>query len=217
MSKRFQLLVITVAILASCTKEKITGSGNIITQQRNVSSFTQVKMFGANNVTIVQGNTFNVTVKGYSNLLPHYQSNVSGGILELKYSNNSNVNNDNIEVAITMPALTGAGVHGSGNINCNGNFTGNNSFEATISGSGNITMQQGDAQHLNATISGSGNLYAFGFLTGIGDIKISGSGNAEIVVANQLKAKITGSGNIYYKGNPVIDANISGSGAVIKR
>ena len=47
------------------------------------------------------------------------------------------------------------------------------------------------------------------------DVTISGSGDAEVTVSDDLDVKITGSGDVYYKGNPDLDVNITGSGEVI--
>lgn len=210
-------LTAVVVLLVSCSKEIIRGEGANATEQRSISNFTTVKAFGSNNVFITQGPGFNVEIKGYGNLLPYFETTVSGGVLELKYKNNVRVRNDNIEIYITMPQLAGLSLYGSGNIACTGNFTGNTSFEATVYGSGDITVQKGDAQRFKGIISGSGSIKAFGFFADDADITISGSGNQEISVNNTLNGHITGSGNIYFKGDPVVNSQITGSGSIVKK
>ena len=69
------------------------------------------------------------------------------------------------------------------------------------------------AEHLS-TISGSGKIRAYDLLSAETNIRISGSGNAELSVADYLKAKVSGSGKVRYKGNPTVDVDISGSGKV---
>ena len=57
-------------LLIACNKQKVTGSGNIVTEQRNVSNFYSVKVIGSSKVYISQGLIFNVTAKAYENILP---------------------------------------------------------------------------------------------------------------------------------------------------
>ncbi len=44
---------------------------------------------------------------------------------------------------------------------------------------------------------------------------ISGSGGISVTVNTNLDAIIRGRGDVFYKGNPMINENISGSGNVI--
>ncbi|MBA3649671.1 MAG: DUF2807 domain-containing protein [Chitinophagales bacterium] len=97
---------------------------------------------------------------------------------------------------------------GSGEINFIGKAT---STDASISGSGNITLS-GESLSSDLSISGSGNIYAYDFPVDKCNVKITGSGNAEVNVFSSLTGSIIGSGNIFYKGNPFVDVSISGSG-----
>jgi hypothetical protein len=49
------------------------------------------------------------------------------------------------------------------------------------------------------------------------EVKITGSGDVEINVKDELNANITGSGNVRYKGNPgKVNSHSAGSGNVKK-
>jgi hypothetical protein len=206
--------VSSILVFASCTKERISGNGSTITETRSLSNFTGVSTSGSTNVYITQGAIFKVEVKGYSNLLPYYETKLVSGVLQLGYKQDVNVKNDNTEVFITMPVLNNIQLAGSGNIEAMGNFTGNIDFNARLSGSGNISIEQGSAQNFYSTIEGSGNIDALNFVANKADATIEGSGNTEITANNQLKVKITGSGNVYYRGTPAITSQITGSGVV---
>jgi len=86
-------------------------------------------------------------------------------------------------------------------------------LESTISGSGEIYLE-GEASDHRINISGSGSVRAFNLATLETFVRISGSGNTEVLVSDYLDVIISGSGNVYYRGNPQIDINISGSGGV---
>lgn len=217
--KRRLAIIATSATLAftSCSKERIHGQGPVITETRNISGFTSVFSNGSNNVHISQGAIFKVEVRGYSNLLPYYETRVVNNTLYLAYKQNVNIKNDNAEVFITMPALSGLQLAGSGNITTSGSFTGYTNFNAGISGSGNINFSSGSTQNFYAVITGSGNIYTLNLNAAEAEAIITGSGNTEITASARLNVKITGSGNVYYRGNPVITTNITGSGSVIPK
>lgn len=217
---KFNLAIATAsAILAfsSCTKERIKGNGSTITETRSVTGFTKISASGSSTVFITQGASFKVEVKGYSNLLPYYETKLTNNTLQLGYKQDVNVKNDNVEVYITMPVLNDLDLTGSGNINTTGSFVGNTNFNARISGSGNINFSSGTATQFFATINGSGNINTLDMVADNADITINGSGNTEITASTQLKVKITGSGNVYYRGAPTITTNIAGSGAVLPK
>lgn len=207
-------IVSVMLTLLSCTKERISGNGPVVTESRNISNFSSVSVAGSTNVFITQGAAFKVEIKGYSNLLPYFETRLLNNTLHLGFKQNVNIKNDNTEVYITLPALNGLSLSGSGNIRTSGSFTGNTDFSMQIAGSGNIHFSNGTTQNFYSSIEGSGNIYALNMVSDRAETTTSGSGNTEITVNNQLKAKITGSGNVYYLGTPSITVNISGSGAV---
>lgn len=213
MSKFF--LFAGLLFLASCTKERIKGSGPTTTETRNVSNFTKVTVSGSNSVHIVNGNSFSVQVKGYSNLLPYFETELNGSTLELHFRNGVSVSNNNIEVFITMPQITSLRSSGSTNADIKGPFN-CDVLDVNISGSGNVLIEGAVADQFKLSVSGSGNLKAFGMVAVRADIGISGSGKTEITVTDQLKVDISGSAVVYYKGTPTsVESEISGSGKLI--
>lgn len=216
MKHRNFVLFIIIILIAGCSKDKVSGSGAVVTEDRPEANFTGVSMGGSNNVHITKGAGFRVQVKGYGNLLPYYETRVANGVLKLGYKD-VNIRNDNIEVFVTMPGLNFLSISGSGDMDVHGNFDGNSTFQTIISGSGNIGLEQGTARDFSSTISGSGNVAAFGIAAENAIINVSGSGNTEITATAILDVTISGSGNVYYKGKPVVTSHVSGSGAIIPK
>ncbi|HUC81588.1 MAG TPA: head GIN domain-containing protein [Flavisolibacter sp.] len=216
MKRIFALAAMALFFFSACTKDRISGSGAISTDNRNVANFVNISTNGATNVQIVKGAAFSVQVKGYSNLLPYFETVVRNNTLELGYRDGTNVKNDNLEVFVTMPVLEGARVSGSADIDVKGTFV-SNRMNLFISGSGNIDVESGTVQLLDADVSGSGNIRAFGVTADRAEIAISGSGMIETKVMTHLKANISGSGSIYYKGSPTVESFVSGSGKLVHR
>ena len=217
MKRMVMMLMISLA-LVSCKKEKINGSGEVITETRTVNEYYNVSVNGSTDVFITKGNNFEVKVKAYENIIPHLETKVQNGTLLIGFKANSNVGNDNSEVYITMPNLNSVAVSGSSNVKSTGTFSGSGNFKATISGSGNIDLQAGAATNYKISISGSGSVRSFGFICEQAEVDIAGSGNAELTVTKNLNATIDGSGTVYYRGNPAdVYTKITGSGGVVKQ
>ena len=203
-------------VLASCTKERIKGSGTVVTETRALSNFKKILVSGSNKVHITNGNAFSVEVKGYSNLLPYFETELNGSTLDLHFRNGVSVSNNNIEVLITMPEITPLRSSGSTVADIKGPFNCEN-LELNISGSGDVLIEGPVVNQFWLSVSGSGNLKAFGMVAVDADVDISGEGKTELTVTGHLKVDISGSAVVYYKGTPTVESNISGSGKLISR
>jgi hypothetical protein len=89
-------------------------------------------------------------------------------------------------------------------------------LNSRLSGSGSLILS-GKADNHQMTVSGSGSIISSELETKTGKVRISGSGNVEISVSDQIEAVISGSGNIYYHGRPAINFRFSGSGRVMQK
>jgi len=215
--KRLFLLLSFVVLMFGCNEDKITGSGSVISQERNVTGFTGVVVNGSTQAFINLDTGFAVTVKGYENLLPYLETNVVNGVLNVGYKNDVNVSNDNTEIYVTLPILDYIQTNGAGDMKISGEVIGSDHLKASINGSANINVEKGSADEFEGEISGNGNILALGFQCKEAHAKISGDGNIEISVSDKLDVVISGNGNVYYHGTPVITTNISGNGQVIPK
>ncbi|MBT2560105.1 DUF2807 domain-containing protein [Pedobacter sp. ISL-68] len=211
------LFCLFTAVAVSCGKERITVSGNQITEIRTTGPFKSVNVAGASPVFISHGNDFKVELKGSDNLIAKFETKVVGDELLLKYRD-VNVNNDDIHIYITMPGLTSVKTNGASSYEISGDFADQEKFTAYTYGAGNITFSGTlKANKVEAEIEGSGNLNIEKILVKNAEFKISGSGNITTSVTDKLNAQISGSGNVYYFGNPHLTTAYSGSGRVIKK
>ncbi|HEY0056214.1 MAG TPA: head GIN domain-containing protein [Pedobacter sp.] len=210
------LIVITIVMFSSCSKERLEGNGQIVTEVRTLKNFSGVINSGSKHIHVKHGSGFKVELRGSSNLIPAYHTEIINGNLNLKYEN-VNVRNDDLEVYVTMPAIRRADLTGSGKISINGSFPAQDYCEATVSGSGDIQVDGAfDVDELDVTISGSGRADLLSIKSQRTEVLISGSGEAKVNAIDHLKVKISGSGTTYYTGNPTIESEISGSGRVVR-
>jgi hypothetical protein len=203
-------------------------------ETRNVTGFDEVSFCLAGEVYISLGQSYNVVLEGDRDYLKEVETKVSGGELVIKRDSWWNTGNQKVIVRITMPALNGVDVSGSGKVMVNDPLKSDH-FEADISGSGKVYLKDvtmgsvefdisgsgsftvegsGTMDKLEVDISGSGSYKGESTKIGTFDASISGSGNCDCYVTDMLRAQISGSGSVWYSGNPKIDASISGSGKV---
>ena len=233
------ILLIILVVSSSCIFDLnvITGKGNIITESRSAKNFSTIELKTSADVEIVKGNTFNVSVSDYENLVKYLTVEVIDNRLIIKnQSKTINLWNSKAKVIVTLPdplysiKLAGSGnmkvlstfndlqfmlVSGSGNIEVNSNCR-LIKLEAQIAGSGNIDGN-GTVQDLYTKISGSGNIKFSEMKAKNANCTLSGSGNIYVFIENRLDAFLSGSGDIIYSGSPVVNSHLSGSGSIYKR
>lgn len=217
--KHFIAIVLGLIIiinLSACKKDRLTANGNITSETRNLVQFTGLSSSGATPVEIKYGTEYSIVIKGSSNIVPHYITRVVNNILYIGFEN-ANVHRDDIEVVLTMPMVKKIELSGSTKAAIKGTFPEVANFEVSISGSGNVKLENPmRAENVEMEISGSGEVDFEKMNAKKTEVDISGSGIVKIQVEDRLKAKISGSGKVYYSGNPAIQQDISGTGKLIK-
>jgi len=206
-----------IVVFIACNKDKITGSGNTISEERNITGFNGLIVNGSTKAFVNIDTEFAVTVKGYENLLPYFETNVVSGVLEAGFNNDVTVSNDNTEIYATAPMLDLLETNGTGDIDVTGEITGSDHLKATVNGLASINIEGGNANNFEGEITGDGNISALAFQCKDATVNISGDGDVEISVSDNLDVTITGNGNVYYHGTPAITTHITGNGQVIPK
>jgi len=184
----------------------VTGSGNVISETRNVSGFDSVMLEGSGNVTVSFGSSESVMVEADDNIVPLIETTVQNGRLVIGTKNNTNITTRNgIHVTVTAKSLKGISLKGSGDIKVT-NLTGSN-VTVELPGSGNITVT-GTADSVNISL-------ADGLQARSATITLNGSGNITAYASENLEATLRGSGTIHYSGNPSqVNKSVTGSGTI---
>jgi hypothetical protein len=215
--------------------ESITGSGNVITEPRQVSNFDSVEFSIPGKLSIQQGSSESLTISAEDNIIPLLVTNVSGGTLTIRYKPGYSIHSiRSPEFVLMVKDLKDIGVSSSGSVSVRALKTGNlnltisssgsiiidtlqaNNITARISSSGDISLK-GNANQLNLRISSSGDFQAADLQINSADVGISSSGNATLWVVKDLKANISSSGDVYYYGSPTVSQRITSSGKVVSR
>lgn len=234
MKLRILLLLTVVLLLAACDGSggNERGSGNVITEERDVSGFDSVRVTGSGIAEIIQGEGESLVIEAEDNVMPFIESVVEDGVLVLSQKPSFNFNlTKPIRYTVTMREVAGLEVTGSGAINSDRIDT--SIFALSITGSGNIDIAELDGDSVEAKISGSGDAKVSGEVadqvvdvsgsggyeaadlhSGTAVVTIGGSGNATVWVDTTLDATVSGSGGVDYYGDPILTQSVSGSGQV---
>jgi hypothetical protein len=223
------LLLVAVLTVTACSVINI-GSGDLITETRQVSNFDRVALEGLGEVIVTQGGSESLTIETYDNIMEHVKAEVEDGTLKLSLKEDVNfIFPRRLIFSVGVDDLTGLTIAGSGKIESElietedlevrvggsgdvriADLTGGE-VKAKISGSGGIDLA-GEAAAQDITISGSGKYLAGDMCSESVKVSISGSGDATVCATETLDSNISGSGSVNYYGQPSISTSVSGSG-----
>lgn len=228
------VLIMSVAILAltACNANVVNGSGDLITETREVSNFDSITLSGSGEVIINQGEGESLTIETDDNVMEHIKAEVSGGTLELGFEEGLNlISPTRLIFTVGIEDLSEMRITGSGDIGADTLET--NRLDTTVTGSGDIRIDTLTADEVKAritgsgdmdlagevsaqdiTISGSGRYDAGDLLSESAEVSITGSGNATVWATDSLDVNITGSGSVDYYGRPSLNTSGSGSGDI---
>ena len=209
-------------------------------QDRHLSGFNAVDVEGSVDVYIVQGQTESVKVEAPADVMDHVITEVNGTTLRIRDKNSSGWhwsdwwgnNHKKVAIYVSVREIHEIGITGSGDvffkegINANslrirvsgsGDVLGKvetKNLDCSISGSGDMKLV-GHAEQSNVSVSGSGDYSARGLATQNTAVRVSGSGDANINVSNNLEAAVSGSGDVTYTGGAQhVVKSKSGSGDI---
>lgn len=209
--------MVGLAWLISCDKDEndpcVQVGGPIVTETRTVSSFHSIEAILVGNIILTQGSTQDLQITTHQNVLDIITTTVSNGVLNLELTGCTQGELDQLDVFITIPELRSIDFTGVGDIISLTDFQ-TDALAISLEGVGNVDFS-GQTNSFNLMITGEGNVSAFGLTAGTCTIVVSGSGNTEVTVTDQLDVTISGAANVYYKGYPTVTSSISGSGTVV--
>jgi Putative auto-transporter adhesin, head GIN domain len=208
----FVLLTVCLALAFGCRWVGIRGNGQIKTEERTISAFTEIDAGGAFAIEWQSGSpALHITTD--ENLLSYVESDVSGNTLRLR-THDQIWPTHGIKVVIASPTLAGARIRGA--VKLTAKQLSGPKFALEASGASHVSLD-GNIDELLADMTGASNLEAGGLQTKIAEISTTGAGDAEIAVTDTLKVAITGAGKVTYSGNPTIEKHITGAGSVHRK
>lgn len=238
MSRSFSSIIISTlaTCLSACGLPFVSGSGQIVTESRQVSHFEAVNLKWTGELYITQGDRESLTIEADDNVLPYIKTGVFGNTLEISMDFRDHITvhpSRPVKYYLMVKDIRKIELSGSGKVFSD--FLVTDNLNLDVSGSGDILIERAEAKGLNTDVSGSGGirfkqlktdelnvrLSGSGKTTLAGQavqfiINISGSGNldASEMEAHNARVKISGSGKSLLNIHDQLDIEISGSGDV---
>ena len=211
--------VIAASALSGCQVHAQEDGGPTVSRNYQVGNFTAIEVAGPYDVDVRTGSAVSVSAKGGEKLLEKTTVEVDGDKLVIRPERNHSFFNfgwghhGKASFVVTVPALTGATIAGSGDIRVD--KVQGASFDGTVAGSGGIDVASLDVQQLKLAIAGSGSVKGSGKAQSA-KYDIAGSGDVEAgaIQTQDLKVSIAGSGGVKAHSSGKADVSIMGSGDV---
>ena len=235
---RFVIAMSVIILYASgCIidiKDSVSGDGNVITQTRDLSEFTGIKVASGIDVDITQGEPQHVEVEADENLQEWIRTEVNGDVLHIFTDKTIRLARTK-KVHIVCKTLDKIDVSSAGDVIGKSRFK-TDKLDIDMSSAGDLKIEveaeevsislssagnadlKGTTQRLKADLSSAGDLNAFDLEAKVADVSVSSAGNARVFVTDEASFRSSSAGNISYKGEPKIrEINTSSAGSVNKR
>lgn len=205
---------------------------------RDVRGFDQVRFRGPGSLKVRQGDRESLTIHAPSYVMKDIQSEVRGSELYLGYKSpkivSLRVHREVISYSLTVRDLRQVKATGLGRVILPD--LDNDHFRVELTGLGQVVLEHLTADRLDVLLSGAGQIKARGdveaqsvLISGAGhydakqlisdfaQVKITGAGQADVSVSEDLDVVISGAGQVTYAGYPEIIKRISGAGKLSRR
>jgi hypothetical protein len=179
-----------------------------------VTGFDRVAATGSEDIAITTGKAPSVTATGPQDQLDHLDIRVEAGTLRIGHKGNSwGWNREGVKIRVTMAALKGVKLAGSGDVTADSGS--GPEFTAELSGSGDLNITHIDSASAVFSTAGSGDIAAAGKCTSA-RVAISGSGDMNLghLACADIDIRIAGSGDVSANATRTANVRISGSGDV---
>jgi len=224
MSRKTGILITILNVMAMATlacqftintPRAVSGNGDVSQEDRSVSGFDSLEINGLGDVTVELGEEESLTIEAEENLLPYLETYVRGSTLVIEIEDGrAIIPTKPVKFYLTVLSLEKVAVSGLGNISLPELEA--DQFSIDISGAGNIEIESLYADTFRATMSGLGDLNVNAGQVPTQTITISGSGkySAAELDSENTTVSISGLGSATVRASQFLKVTISGSGNV---
>jgi len=229
------VVVITIAFSSvSCIRiVGLQGSGNVVSEEREVSGFNAIALSAGMNLYLEQGDKEYCKIEAEDNVITQIITEVKNGKLIIRYKNMlggiTNIKPVNFHITFKnlneISASSGSRVESSLintdslKVNISSGATG--TFEVNARtldvglSSGSQMEISGETGDQKVNLSSGVTYDAEDLKSKNAEISVSSGAQAKIAVSDNLNVNISSGGSVYYSGKPQVTSNIS-SGGLLK-
>lgn len=191
----------------------VSGSGNVLTEQRNVGEFKSIDVSGAFTVEIVAQKDFAVEVETDDNILPLVKTEVEDGVLKIEREGHF-LSRNKVLVRVFAPNIEHLDISGASKISVDN--LDNDFLNLDVSGASKINVK-GKTNRLKIDLSGASKIDAENLTAEKVSVEASGASKVDVFVSNELYADLSGASRVNYSGEPqIVEKKTSGASSVNK-
>lgn len=202
-------------------------------EERNVESFSKIKVSQAINCYLIEGTKEKVRVEVDGIDLDDVITEVSGGRLQI-HLDRGNFRNVHVKVYVTYTSLNGISVSSAADVysesvikseelDLSASSAGSmelevdvNELSISVSSSGDVEID-GKANSLDAGASSAGEIDAYDLVCSKVRAEASSAGSIKVNATEEIRADASSGGSIRYKGNPLKSNTDSSSGGSVRK
>lgn len=197
------LLVTSCSLINGLGLQTIRGSGEIITENRDVSNFTHVDVCCGMELYLTQNGTESLRIEADDNILPEIETRVVDQKLEITYLSNNKViyqPTQPAKIFLMVKDIQAVSISGGGIFNVK-NLSGNN-FDLDLSGGSDAEIGTIEVDQMNVGVSGGGNFQSDLIKVDAINLELSGASDAWIddISTNSIVINCSGGGNVAISG-----------------
>ena len=182
-------------------KSRVSLSGNVMTETRDLVDFKSIEVSGVFNVEIVAQKSFAVEIEADEKLLPLIKTEVNAGVLTISKKRFSVRSFKNFKAKIRISAPNIERIEASGVTKTSLSNLDGESLDIDINGASKIEVE-GKVSDLNVDMNGASKLEAKNLLTKNAKIEGSGASKAYVSASDKLSCDLSGASRVNYYGDP---------------
>jgi hypothetical protein len=214
--------------------ETVYGSGNVVSEERDIGDFDELKVSSGIDVIMRQGNDISLELEADDNLHEAIITEVVDHTLKIGTRKNIRSARSK-KVYLVYRELNSIRISSAGDV------SGENTLETDrlsidLSSAGDLVLDveaetidcdissSGDAKLsgstdiLTASLSSAGDLHAYDLITRKAEVSCSSAGDARVYATEEFKLRSSSAGSIYYKGDGrLVSSHTSSAGSIVKK
>lgn len=216
------LSVLLIGLMFSFLRTHGSSSGSnpegrvVASEARTITDeVTEIDLSGPINMTLRQGATPSMTVKGEQRLLANIDTTQEGSKLSIGTKGMLLHHRQPLQVVLVLPSISSIKIRGSGDSTVNG-FSGEK-VDVQLYGSGNVKFN-GRYKDVAASVHGSGDMEMNGGSSDQVEVALVGSGQMTVVgQCKRFKAEQSGTGDLdaEHLAADATEVNLRGSGTSV--
>lgn len=232
-------LFIVSLLLSACGigfgRRIIRGSGDVVSESREVSGFDKVRIEGAGELYLTQGETESLKIEAEDNIITEITSKVENSTLVISFDDESFddtvIPTEPIKFYLNVIDIAGLNISGAARVVSES--INSEKFVLDVSGAADIDIDSltadslemnfsggvecdlsGEVRDLTLVVDGAGSFDAADLKSANSDITINGVAEVKLWVTEELDISINGAGSVRYYGKPHVSQSIEGLGTI---